>query len=56
MIVLTLDAAGLVKAEIITPAGEQGEYHKLFEAVRADIEKLDAAVKMAGKGADVHGE
>jgi hypothetical protein len=47
MIVLTLDAAGLVKVEIVAPAGEQGEYHKLFTALRAAIETLDSAVKAA---------
>jgi hypothetical protein len=52
MIVVYLDAAGLAKVEIVAPAGAQAEYHKLFAALRAAIENLDAAVKNAAEAGD----
>lgn len=54
MIVLTLDTGGLVKVEIVAPAREQQEYHKLFESLRAAIEQLDEATKAAAAADDAN--
>jgi hypothetical protein len=45
-LVIRLDEKGLVAVEICTNSlEEQHEAHRLFEALRPELEKLDAAIK-----------